>query len=902
MLIHSINRRQKSLRVLAIFCIGLAVAASLAGVTPAFAVPAPQNIAFTPIADKAVTDPPFNAVATGGGSGNPVTFTSNTPAVCTATGANGATITPVTTGFCSIAANQAALGVTFLAAPTSTQAFFIKLGQIITFAALTDKISDDPPFEVTASSTAIGSGVVNPIIFSSLTPTVCETGGINGATVTLLKAGICTIQANQAGNGTYVAAQPVNQSFNATPILKVTASIIGAVNGSIAPFGRILVLLEDKTEFTITANPGYLAQVGGTCGGAFRPIGGVPPGGNTSVYVITPFTENCTVTFTFVAQRPSLTISGVLAVITPALSTPAPTSSQENTPATFAATLRGAVGVVDAATLSFFADGIAISGCENKPVVLVVADDVSGYQATCTTATLAIGARVITARFAGNANNFAAITDAAAVPSQALTHTVIVAPPIIDTTPDAFSFVAQTGLALSAVVTSNAVSISGINSPATISVSGLNSAYSIGCTASFTTATGTINNGQLVCLRQTASALNNTTTNTTLSIGGVIGVFSTTTLALVPDTTPDGFSFVAQTGLQPNALVTSNAITISGINTPAPISVSGGGSGSAYSIGCNGVFSTIAGSIANGQSVCIRQTTSTANNTTVSATLSVGGVSAVFSATTVDVVPDTTPDAFSFPSVSGAAAGGVYVSNAFAISGINSPTSISVSTLGSTGVAYSIGCGTTFITTPSTVSNGNLVCIRVTANQNDGASAVATLVVGGVAGSFTVSNATTIPAKRFRIYIPSTQGHLFTTDENEYNVLTARAPNSYLAEGVDHSIYRTALTKDGQATVPYYRLYLRSVRQHFWTTEANEYNTLRADSANVGDDGIDGHLFLRAGVVGTVPLYRLSLAGTAVHHWTTDANEFKVLIASGAWIGEGASGNAAGVTGYVWPK
>lgn len=792
-----IQCRFNSGQTLARFCLSLVLAINLAGVTPVFAVPAPQNISFTPIADKAVTDPPFNPVATGGGSGNPVTFTSNTPAVCTATGANGATITPVTTGFCSIAANQAALGVTFLAAPTNTQAFFIKLGQTITFAALTNKISDDPPFELTASSTAIGNGLVNPIIFSSLTPTVCETGGTNSATVTLLNVGTCTIQANQAGNGTYVAAQPVNQSFNATPITKVTASIIGAINGSIAPFGRILVLLNDKTEFTITANPGYLAQVGGTCGGAFRPIGGIPPGGNASVYVITPFTENCTVTFTFIAQRPSLTISGVPALITPALSTPAPTSSQENMLSTFAATLRGAVGVVDAATLGFFADGIAITGCENRSVVLVIADDVSGYQATCTTATLAIGARIITARFAGNANNFAAITDPAAVPSQALTHTVVTAPIILDTTPDAFSFTAQTGLALSAMVTSNAISISGINTPATISVSGLNSAYSIGCTASFTTATSTINNGQLVCLRHIASALNNTTTNTMLSIGGVIGVFSTTTLAFVPDTTPDGFSF---------------------------------------------------------------------------------------------------------PSVSGAAANGIYVSNAFTVTGINSPTSISVSASGTTAVAYSIGCGTIFIATPSTISNGNLVCIRVTANQNDGASVVATLVIGGVAGGFTVSNATTIPAKRFRIYVPATQGHLFTTDENEYNVLTARAPNSYIAEGVDHGIYRSALTKDGQATVPYYRLYLRGVRQHFWTTDANEYNTLRADSANVSDDGIDGHLFLRAGVAGTVPLYRLSLAGTAVHHWTTDANEFNVLIASGAWIGEGASGNAAGVTGYVWPK
>jgi hypothetical protein len=37
---------------------------------------------------------------------------------------------------------------------------------------------------------------------------------MSGDTVTLVAAGACTIQADQAGDGTYAPAAPVQQSFN----------------------------------------------------------------------------------------------------------------------------------------------------------------------------------------------------------------------------------------------------------------------------------------------------------------------------------------------------------------------------------------------------------------------------------------------------------------------------------------------------------------------------------------------------------------------------------------------------------------------------------------------------------------------------------------------------------------
>lgn len=99
--------------------------------------------------------------------------------------------------------------------------------------------------------------------------------------------------------------------------------------------------------------------------------------------------------------------------------------------------------------------------------------------------------------------------------------------PTFDTTPNAFSFTAQTGVALSTVITSNAISVTGINSPAPISITG--GAYSING-GTYTSTAGTVTNGQSVTVQHTSSAINNTVTTTTLTIGGVSASFTSTTL------------------------------------------------------------------------------------------------------------------------------------------------------------------------------------------------------------------------------------------------------------------------------------------------------------------------------------------------------------------------------------
>jgi len=100
---------------------------------------------------------------------------------------------------------------------------------------------------------------------------------------------------------------------------------------------------------------------------------------------------------------------------------------------------------------------------------------------------------------------------------------------LLDSTPDAFAFPERAGTGLSVPVTSEAVTITGTRAQAPISVAG--GEYSIGCTATFTAAAGRIEPQQPVCVRHTSAATPETVTQTTLTVGGVSGTFTSTTAA-----------------------------------------------------------------------------------------------------------------------------------------------------------------------------------------------------------------------------------------------------------------------------------------------------------------------------------------------------------------------------------
>ncbi|MBD8552445.1 hypothetical protein [Sphingomonas sp. CFBP 8764] len=105
--------------------------------------------------------------------------------------------------------------------------------------------------------------------------------------------------------------------------------------------------------------------------------------------------------------------------------------------------------------------------------------------------------------------------------------------PVTDTTPNAFTFTDATNAAPSTLTASNAITVSGINAASAISVSG--GEYQING-GSWVTAAGTVTNGQTVKVRLTSSSAASTTSNVTLTIGGVSDTFSVTTAAAAGQT------------------------------------------------------------------------------------------------------------------------------------------------------------------------------------------------------------------------------------------------------------------------------------------------------------------------------------------------------------------------------
>ncbi len=177
-------------------------------VQQSFAVLGTQSITFTSTPpNPAVVGGTYLVTASGGTSGNPVTFSIDSSAHGSCS-ISGATVTFVAVGTCVIDANQA--GNASYEAATQVQQSFAVLGtQSITFTST-------PPNPAlvggTYTPTASGGTSGNPVTFS-IDSSAHGSCSISGATVTFVSVGTCVIDANQAGNASYEAAPQVQQSF-----------------------------------------------------------------------------------------------------------------------------------------------------------------------------------------------------------------------------------------------------------------------------------------------------------------------------------------------------------------------------------------------------------------------------------------------------------------------------------------------------------------------------------------------------------------------------------------------------------------------------------------------------------------------------------------------------------------
>lgn len=95
--------------------------------------------------------------------------------------------------------------------------------------AFTSTPSDPAPVGDSYTVSATGGKSGNPVVFSSLTGSVCT---VSGTSVALNAAGTCTVAADQAGNGSFAAAPQQTQSFDVgTPNRAPVASAGGPYTG-----------------------------------------------------------------------------------------------------------------------------------------------------------------------------------------------------------------------------------------------------------------------------------------------------------------------------------------------------------------------------------------------------------------------------------------------------------------------------------------------------------------------------------------------------------------------------------------------------------------------------------------------------------------------------------------------
>ena len=323
------------------------------------------------------------------------------------------------------------------------------------------------------------------------------------------------------------------------------------------------------------------------------------------------------------------------------------------------ATISGLSGSATASLVTLF-DNIAASPEFRKnggPWGTASQSVVNGDQLQMRHTTSASGGATLTSaiQINGRQGSFATTTDA------------------LDTTPDAFAFIDQTGAEPAASVYSNPVAISGINAPSPVSITG--GEYSING-GGWTAASGSITNGQQVQVRLIASPSYGGTASCTLTIGGVSDTFSADTRSA--DLAPDVFSFTRLSNQATSTQVESSIVTVSGIEAAASVTMSGTGTATVREYRKNGGAWTAIGAttVSPGDTLQLRLTTAAGAGVTGGITVNIGGVSDTWTATTT---ADISPDEFSVGDLEDVYPGdpGPLYSEPFQITGITSSVTAS---------------------------------------------------------------------------------------------------------------------------------------------------------------------------------------------------------------------------------
>ena len=204
---------------------------------------------------------------------------------------------------------------------------------------------------------------------------------------------------------------------------------------------------------------------------------------------------------------------------------------------------------------------------------------------------------------------------------------------------------------------------------------------------------------------------------------------------IIIDTTPDAFTFTPIIDAPLNTLSVSNPITVSGIAASTAISIDAG----EYAIN-GGAYQSTSGFVANADTVLVRQLSSASYSDSSQITLTIGGVNASFTVTTL-----SDPSSFGFLNLTNVAQNTLLSSNAILVSAITEPAVISISN-----GKYSID-GADYTNVAGTISNGQVVSIQQTSSALPSTTNDTVITVDGISDTFSVTtSAIAIPNDQLR--------------------------------------------------------------------------------------------------------------------------------------------------------
>lgn len=131
----------------------------------------------------------------------------------------------------------------------------------------------------------------------------------------------------------------------------------------------------------------------------------------------------------------------------------------------------------------------------------------------------------------------------------------------------------------------------------------------------------------------------------------------------------------------------------------------------------------------------------------------------------------------------------------------------------------------------------------------------------------------------FRYYNPGPVDHFYTTNINEIGTATpgVRGNHGYVSEGIQCYLY----THQVHCSIPLYRYYSSGATDHFYTTNANEIGTTtpgQVGNHGYRSEGIAGYCFAGEIPGFTVPLYRYYQGSRRDHFYTTAASEIGTIV------------------------